>query len=162
MKASSVFPLLIIALHNFDCQAVPVSTCDPPCQHTSMLHYVCLSVSHALMCEPSRIQHPDITTLKGVIIFPRLPPKSDVFTKWQVYSLINQIFCVVRGESWDGRMGGRAGLSVGGGGGGRKRCLSATPWPCRLNDAPRQRIQIPSPLAFNFSLILHTVSAAAW
>lgn len=140
MKASSVFPLLIIALHNFDCQAVPVSTCDPPCQHTSMLHYVCLSVSHALMCVPSRIQHPDITTLKGVIIFPRLPPKSDVFTKWQVYSLINQIFCVVRGESWDGRMGGRAGLSVGGGGGGR----------------------ILSPLAFNFSLILHTVSAAAW
>lgn len=61
-------------------------------------------------------------------------------------------------------MGGRAGLSVGGGGGGggRKRCLSATPRPCRLNDAPRQRIQIPSPLAFNFSLILHTVSAAAW
>lgn len=49
-----------------------------------------------------------------------------------------------------------------GGGGERERCLSATPGPCRLNDAPRQQIQIPSPLAFNFSLILHTVSTAAW
>lgn len=34
--------------------------------------------------------------------------------------------------------------------------------PRRLNDAPRQQIQIPSPLAFNFSLILHTVATAAW
>lgn len=116
------------------------------------------SVCSALMCVPSRIQHPDITTLKGVIIFLWLPPK-----KWRFYKVTSLQFDKSDFLLWvgceAGRRNGRRESRVvcGGGGGGRKHCLSATPRPCRLNDAPRQRIQIPSPLAFNFSLILHSL-----
>lgn len=73
---------------------------------------------------------------------------------------MNQIFFIFFRE-WGG-------LSVEENGGGVgaarwRRWLSAPPGPpSRLNDAPRRRIRIPSPLAFNFSLILHTAAAATW
>lgn len=66
------------------------------CTHTQ-LHLCCIKYASVTVgVVPRRVFHlgcgTDITTLKGVIIFPLPPSKSDIFTKRQVYSLINPIF----------------------------------------------------------------------
>lgn len=122
------------------------------------------SVCGALMCFLSRMRRPDTAALKRVIIFLGLPPKEKKkVTFLQVTSLqFDKSHFIALGGCWSPAEGAGGRRAICGRGWGGGAACQQRLGPRRLNDAPRQQIQLPSPLAFNFSLILHTVATAAW